>query len=181
MSHKNLFKTPEIKMLVVLFIGAVLSWIFLSYLVAEPKLLFGRSLSAITPTLFPGIVLFLMAVMCAVEFLMIRAGAVPEPSVGMSRPEWVRAAMLFGTLTLYALTMNPFGFLISTAIATTLISLQMGARSPIQIACVALIGPVALYLAATQLLAVSLPELNSIELFYSRVLSLLSGGTGAGE
>ncbi|AKS47199.1 putative tricarboxylic transport membrane protein [Octadecabacter temperatus] len=181
MSNKNLFKSPEVKMLVVLFLGAVLSLVFLSFLVAEPKALFGRSLSAIAPTLFPGIVLFLMAVMCGIEFFMIRAGTVAEPEEGMSRPEWVRAAMLFGTLTLFALTMQPFGFLISTAIATTLISLQMGARSPIQIALVAIVGPVALYLAATQLLAVSLPELNSIELFYSRVLSLLSGGTGAGE
>jgi putative tricarboxylic transport membrane protein len=180
MIHKNLLRTPEVKMLIVLFLGAALSLVFLSSLVAEPKALFGRSLSAIAPTLFPGIVLFLMAAMCLVEFLMIRAGAVPEPKEGMSRPEWVRAAMLFGTLTLYALLMNPIGFLISTAIATTLISLQMGARSPIQIGLVAVVGPVALYLAATQLLAVSLPELNSIELFYSRVLSMLSG-SGGGE
>jgi putative tricarboxylic transport membrane protein len=68
--------------------------------------------------------------------------------------------------------MAPLGFLISTAIAMTLISIQMGSRSIVQIAAVAILGPVLLYLAATELLAVSLPELDAIELLYARILAL---------
>ena len=150
--------------------ASVLSLLFMQALVAEPKALFGRALSAIPPSLFPSVVLGLMAAMCVVALLMIRAGTVAETDKGMIRSEWIRAALFFGIMPLYALTMYPFGFLISTAIATTLISLQMGARSPVQIGLVALGGPVLLYLAATQLLAVSLPELNQIELFYARML-----------
>jgi putative tricarboxylic transport membrane protein len=40
----------------------------------------------------------------------------------------------------------------------------------VQTAILSLTGPVLLYLAATRLLAVSLPELNVIELAYARML-----------
>ncbi|WP_186766608.1 tripartite tricarboxylate transporter TctB family protein [Puniceibacterium confluentis] len=171
MARNSALRSPETLTLITLLVVSVLSLIFMPYLVAAPKVLFGRALSAIAPSLFPGIVLALMAVMCAGALLLIRAGTVAEPSVGMIRAEWMRALTLFGIMTLYALTMVPFGFLISTAIATTLISLQMGARSVFQIGAVALIGPVALYLCATKLLAVSLPELNTIEMAYAYFLS----------
>lgn len=172
MNRKHLLRSPETQMLIALLVASVLSLVFLSALVAEPKALFGRSLSAIPPSLFPGIVLSLLALMCVVTLALLGTGTVAEPGEGMSRTEWIRAATLFGILTLYAMTMAPFGFLISTAVALILISLHMGARSPLQIGLVALLGPVTLYLAATQLLAVSLPELNVIELAYARLLSL---------
>ena len=172
LNRKYLLLSPEILTLNALLVASVLSLIFMNALVATPKVLFGRSLSAIPPSLFPTIVLTLLAIMCLAALLMIRNRLSPLPTMGMSQSEWLRAAILFGIMTLYALTMIPFGFLISTAIATTLISLHMGARSIFQIGVVALVGPMALYLAATRLLAVSLPELNSIELFYARVLTL---------
>jgi putative tricarboxylic transport membrane protein len=172
MARNSLFSSTETVTLTVLLAVSGLSLIFIQSLVAMPKALFGRSLSAIPPSMFPGIVLGLIVLLCAGALWMIRSGTVAEPSKGMTRTEWVRAITLFAIMTLYALTMAPFGFLISTAIATTLISLQMGARSIIQIGSVALIGPVLLYLAATELLAVSLPELNVIELAYARLLAL---------
>lgn len=171
MSRNSIFRSPETLTILALLIASVLSLIFMNVLVAEPKALFGRSLSAIAPSLFPSITLAAMALMCVAALVLVATGTVAEQHVPMAPAEWVRAIILFGIMILYALTMAPFGFLISTGIATTLISLQMGARSPIQIGLVAILGPVALYLAATQLLAVSLPELNEIELFYARVLS----------
>lgn len=172
MTRKFPFLTPEILTLNALMIASVLSLIFMNSLVAAPKVLFGRSLSAIAPSLFPTIVLVLLAVMCAAALVVVRT-RITSTLTGerLSGAEWLRAVTLFGILTLYALTMLPFGFLISTAMAITLISLQMGARSVIQIGLVSVIGPVSLYLAATRLLAVSLPELNAIELFYANLLS----------
>lgn len=170
-NRKRVLGSPETLTLIALLLAAVLSLIFMQYLVAAPKVLFGRSLSSIAPSMFPKIVLSLMAVMCVGALWMIRAGVVAEQSERMTWNEWVRAITLFGIMTLYALTMKPFGFLISTAIATSLISLHMGARNVFQIAAVALIGPIGLYLAATQLLAVSLPELDVIERTYSSILS----------
>ncbi len=172
MTRKYPFLTPEILTLNALMLASVLSLIFMNSLVAAPKVLFGRSLTAIPPSLFPSIVLVLLAGMCAAALVVVRT-RISSSLTGerLSGAEWLRAVILFGILTLYALTMLPFGFLISTAMAITLISLQMGARSVIQISLVALVGPVLLYLAATRLLAVSLPELNAIELFYANLLS----------
>jgi putative tricarboxylic transport membrane protein len=73
-------------------------------------------------------------------------------------------------MILYALTMQPFGFLISSAVAIALMSWQLGSRSIVQTLILCFVAPVLLYLAATRLLAVSLPELNVIELAYARLL-----------
>ena len=174
MKLKPMLKTPETLTTLVFLIGSVLSLIFMSSLVAAPRALFGRSLSAISPTMFPSIALAIMAVLCAIAVVLIMTGTVAEQSARMERAQWVRAFFLFAIMTLYALTMSPFGFLISSVIAISLISVLMGARSPIQIGLVAAIGPVALYLAATRLLAVSLPELVPIDTFYARIFNVVS-------
>lgn len=174
MNQKYPLLSPEVLTISALMVASGLSLIFMGSLIAEPKALFGRSLSAIPPSLFPTIVLGLMVVMCAGALLLIRSSISPLESLGMARAEWLRAITFFGIMVLYALTMHPFGFLISTTIALTLISLLMGTRSLVQMVVVGLAGPVLLYLAATRLLAVSLPELNAIELFYARVLSLFT-------
>ncbi len=124
--------------------------------------------------MFPAIALVIMAILCACALLLIMTGTVAEQHTRMERAQWGRAILFFGIMILYALTMGPFGFLISTAVAVTLISILMGGRSLIQIGLIATIGPVSLYLAATRLLAVSLPELVTIDLFYARVLNLFS-------
>ena len=46
----------------------------------------------------------------------------------------------------------------------------VGNRSPLQIGLVSIASPILLYLLATRLLAVSLPELSAIEFAYSRLL-----------
>ncbi|MGJ8625196.1 MAG: tripartite tricarboxylate transporter TctB family protein [Yoonia sp.] len=171
MNSKRLSFTTETVTLIVILVAAVLSLIFLNALIATPKALFGQSLSAITPKLFPSIVLVILTLLIVGTLVFFKSEESDEIVEKMTKTQWGRACVFFGIMTFYALTMVPFGFLISTAIATTLISLQMGSRSFIQIPAVALLGPVLLYLAATRLLAVSLPELNTIELFYAHLLN----------
>lgn len=166
---RKLSLTPEVLTLGALLSCSVMSLIFINSLVAKPKALFGQSLSAISPSAFPMIVLTLLALMCIAALFLLRSDLAETPNKGLYRDEWIRAGIFFGIMILYSLTMQSFGFLISTAISLILISLQMGARSPIQIGLVSLVGPVALYLSATRLLAVSLPELNVIELFYAKL------------
>lgn len=171
MNSKRSSFTTETTTLIVILVAAVLSLIFLNALIATPKALFGQSLSAITPKLFPSIVLVILTLLCVGTLVFFKSEESDEIVEKLTKTEWGRACVFFGIMLLYALTMVPFGFLISTAIATTLISLQMGSRSPIQIPLVAILGPILLYLAATRLLAVSLPELNAIELIYARIFS----------
>lgn len=174
MTRHTLHRSPETLTTLALLIGSVLSIIFMNSLVAAPRALFGRSLSAIEPSLFPTLALVVMSILCALALVLIYTGTVAEQDAGMTRTQWSRAVLLFGILILYALTMLPLGFLISTAIAIILISLQMGERSVLQIVLIAALGPVALYLAATRLLAVSLPELIVIEQFYANIFNLFS-------
>jgi putative tricarboxylic transport membrane protein len=170
MNRFTLRATPEIVVLTGLLVLSLLGLVFINALVAPPKLLFGRSLSAVAPTLFPSIVFVFLALLSVVLLLMLNKQGGHEGEASMTHGEWRRGTIFFGILTLYALTMSPFGFLISTATAVALLSWQMGNRSWLQAVVLSLGGPVLLYLAATRLLAVSLPELNAIELIYARIL-----------
>ena len=121
-----------------------------------------------TPTLFPSIVLTFMFLLCAVQ-LVLNFSAKTQGDGASGLAGWRRGAVFFGIMTVYALAMVPIGFIISSAITIAVLSLFIGNRNIVQIIAVALLGPVLLYLAATRLLAVSLPELNGIELAISRM------------
>jgi len=168
MKKSGLQKTPEAFFTLFCVGLAGLSLAFIGSLVAAPKLLFGRSLTAIPPSMFPMIVLGLLLVL-SLALLVLHFRNPPEIDDGPNGLEgWRRGAVFFGIMTLYALTMVPLGFLISSAITTALLSWMIGNRVIWQIAILSLVAPILLYLAATRLLAVSLPELNAIELFVAR-------------
>lgn len=162
-------KTPEGYFTFACFVTSGLALLFIGSLVAEPKVLFGRSLTAITPSLFPSIVLGALAALALLLTIQL-ARRSPEVQALGGPSGWRRGAVFFGIMTFYALAMKPLGFLISSAIAMTAMSVLTGNRSVWQIALLSVGGPVLLYLAATRLLAVSLPELNAIELFYARMI-----------
>lgn len=172
MTAFRLSRTPETMVLAALLVLSLAGLAFMGHLVAAPKLLFGRSLSAIPPSLFPRIILAalaLLSALCLVRIGLQGAQAARRAST-LSHGEWRRGVVFFAIMLLYALTMVPLGFFLSSAVTVTLLGWHMGNRSWLQSALMALIAPTALYLAATRLLAVSLPELAPIELFYARVL-----------
>ena len=130
--RKSLLRaTPEVLTIVTLLVISVLALVFINSLVEPPKLLFGRSLTAIEPSLFPLIVIALLALLCAILMFLFRfAGAETADSVeDLSAEEWRRGMAFFAIMICYALTMAPFGFLISSAIAMIAMSLLMGTRS----------------------------------------------------
>lgn len=154
-----------------MFVFSCLGLIFIGSLVAEPKVLLGRSLTAIAPSLFPSLVLAGLALLSAL--FLVRAVRRPAKTVtgdGVERPSLRRALLLFAIMMFYALAMKPLGFLLSTMLALAGISYLVGNRSPLQIGLVSIASPILLYLLATRLLAVSLPELSAIEFAYSRML-----------
>jgi len=165
--------TTELAVLLFFFVGAGLAVVFMGQLVAPPKVLMGRMLTAISPSLFPTMILTALSALSAVMvWHTLKQPAEANDTPALQRDEIIRGALLFAFMTLYALMMVPFGFLISSFISLVLISWLSGNRSILQIGVLATIGPVALYLVATRVLAVSLPELNAIELFYAQQLGL---------
>ncbi|MEL6520822.1 MAG: tripartite tricarboxylate transporter TctB family protein [Pseudomonadota bacterium] len=150
----------------------VLGSVFLSFLVAEPKVLFGRSLTAIAPSLFPSLVLGGLAILACLLIYSVRASLFSAESTEFEEGALGRVAAFFGVMVFYALTMSPLGFFISSALSMAAVSWLAGNRSIPQIIAVSVIGPVALYIVSTRGLAVSLPELSSIEFLYARVIEL---------
>ncbi len=145
----------------------ILGIVFMSQLVAPPKVLFGRSLTAIPPSLFPALVLGAMAVLACLLLYVLRGSLLAPQSKTFEEGTLRRVVMLFAVMFFYALTMAPLGFFISSALSMAAVGWIAGNRSILQICAVSTICPVALYLVATRGLAVSLPELSSIEFFFA--------------
>lgn len=169
-------------------VTALLAILAMPFLVAKPKLLFGRSLSAISPALFPYVTLFSIVLLSVVLVLvswrsLSRSRHLPDNQAtldsaqveGASENDWLRKGAFFFLLAGYGLALKPLGFLISSFVVITATSVMLGNRHWLQIILLAICGPVCLYLIATRLMLVSLPELNTIELFYSAIISALRG------
>ena len=162
--------SPDVVVAGVLLVAAVLSIVFIAALVAPPKTLLGRSMTAITPSMFPKLTLSLLALLSAAFLVRWFLKPPAEELSGFETQEWKRGLLFFALLIFYALAMKPLGFLISTALAMAAVSLLVGNRSAVQIVLLSVVSPIALYLASTRLLVVALPELSFIEFLYARLL-----------
>ncbi len=148
---------------------SILGTAFMPYLVAPPKLLFGRSLTAIPPSLFPTLVLGTMATLACLLLILRRGSLLETHRRTFGDGALWRVVMLFAAMFFYALTMMPLGFFISSALSMGVVAWISGNRSLLQICAVSIICPIGLYLVATRGLAVSLPELSSLEFLYARI------------
>lgn len=172
--------TAEAWLTVVLLFVSLGGLLFMSSLVAKPKALFGRSLTAIEPSLFPKLVLIALAILSIWLFVTRRKDFVRSDENSVAYMGSIRALMLFAVMIFYALAMKPLGFLISSAISMAAISWLAGNRSiPVKLA-LSLISPVLLYIIATRGLAVSLPELSPIEFAYQHFFDLFSSNAATG-
>ncbi|GEM_PF-1108266 len=175
---------------------AVAAILAMPVLVASPKLLFGRSLSAIAPSLFPyvtlSLIVLLSVALCIVSLVNTRlkqTGTATNSEIanGPVTPDanqtsdarqdgnWVSQASFFLLLVGYGLLLKPIGFFLSSCIVITLASILLGNRHWVQIGLLAVLAPIFLYLIATRGMLVSLPELNTIELLYAQVIEWMRG------
>lgn len=164
---------------------AIAALFSMQHLVAAPKLLFGRSLSAIEPSLFPYITLSLIVVLAVSVIILsvfsLRRTKHSQAHIELANQEpeehtgWMKTGLFFLLLTIYGALLKPVGFLISSFIVIFSVSLLLGNRNWIQIVLFALFAPIFLYLTATRLMLVSLPEINQIELMYTQALNALAG------
>ena len=152
----------------------VLGILFMSDLVAKPKALLGRTLTAIEPSLFPLLVLGALALLACGLLFTLRGSLLAKQSNTFDEGAVYRVVALFAVMFFYALTMAKIGFFISTLMSLAAIAWIAGNRSLSEISAVSIISPIALYLVATRGLAVSLPELSSIEFLYARILNATS-------
>lgn len=130
--------------------------------IEEPPKLFGRSTSALSPRLFPSIVASLFLIIGA--WLAIASFRLGERN-GLRHLDR-RAVTSVGTsvilLLVYALLLEPLGFVLSSALVALALALYYGGRNPFGIAAVAIGVPVAIFVVFTRLLHVFLPELPEL-------------------
>ena len=122
----------------------ILGLAFLPKLVAAPKVLFGRSLTAIAPSLFPSLVLGAMAILACLLLYSLRGSIRSKESKTFEKGALHRVVLLFAVMLFYALTMAPLGFLISSALSMAAVAWIAGNRSVLQICAVSVVCPVGL-------------------------------------
>lgn len=127
--------------------------------IEEPPRLFGQSTSALSPKLFPSIVAGLFVLIGA--WLAIAGFGLRERN-GLrllSREAVTNIAVSLALMLVYALALEPLGFILSSALIALALALYYGARNPFAIALVTIGVPVAIYAVFTRLLHVFLPEM----------------------
>lgn len=141
-----------------LLLFSIIFYILIPYQIAEPKLLLGRHLSDMKPTLFPrvafGGLIFLSILYLILSFRLKEKNLFKAVEGKM----YIRVAVSFLIFLCYALVFESLGFLISSMLLIGTLAPFYGYRK-IFIFIPVLIGiPLAIYLIFVRVLRVSLPE-----------------------
>jgi putative tricarboxylic transport membrane protein len=137
-------------------LGIVL-FVLIPYQVARPLMMFGQMASGLQPERFPQVVAAFL-VGFGLWYLWQSRGAVEASGFASLVPGGaLRVLITLGALLLYALLLEPLGFVPSSFVVALGLSLFLGQRN-IPLAVAVCFGiPVAIYLLFTRVLHVSLP------------------------
>jgi putative tricarboxylic transport membrane protein len=137
---------------------AIVFYFLIPYQIDKPKMVFGRNLMDMKPTLFPAIAALCLAAMCVLSIINSYIEPEENPFKDMNWSSFRKIAGLVGILYVFALMFEPIGFLISGIIIVGFTSFYLGNRSPIMIAILAFGVPSTVYFVFIKLLKISLPE-----------------------
>ena len=126
--------------------------------IAKPKLLMGRSLMGLKPTLFPyiaaTILLFLSIWYFAISFGLKETNLFCQ----LDRAGVINVSVSLVVFLGYALLMIPLGFIVSSILVMFILSSFFGNKNVLLGLSVSIILPITVYYTFTRLLNVSLPE-----------------------
>mgnify|MGYP000929562929 CR=1 FL=1 len=140
----------------IVFAGVLL--FFIPDLITKPKLLMGRSLMGLKPTLFPYIAATLLLLL-SIWYLVISLD-LKETNLfkQLDRSGAINVIVSLAVFLGYALLMVPLGFIASSIIVMVILSFFFGNRNILLGLAVGTCVPVTIYFTFTRLLSVSLPE-----------------------
>ena len=133
-------------------------FILVPYQIAKPKLVMGRALMGLKPTLFPRLATF-GAIVISVWYLAI-SFRISEKNLfkEVGRNTYFKVFASLIVFIVYALLFEPLGFVLSSFLMAGALSTYYGNRN-ILIGLVVSVGvPIGIYYVFTKLLTVSLPE-----------------------
>ena len=143
---------------IVLMVFSIIVFILIPYQIEKPKLLMGRSLSGLTPSLFPRLSivgLFILSV-CYLVF----SPKMEEENLfkALKANSLVKVLVTVVVFIAYALLFEPLGFILSSALMVFFLTLYYGNRNIFIMLLVVVGAPLAIYFMFTHILLVSLPE-----------------------
>lgn len=132
-------------------------WLLVPYQVAEPPSFFGRSSAGVSPKLFPQVIAIGFVIIGA--FYLVASFRMDEPNgfVGLPRSAYVNLGFVLLAMIAYVALLRPIGYVASSILVATTISLYYGSRNPVGIGITGFAAPVAIYYLFTRFLSVSLP------------------------
>lgn len=126
--------------------------------VAPPKMLFGRRLAALDPTLYPRLVFGAMLLLALWYFVVSFRLRESNLLKGVGAAGFVNVGVTLVCLLAYAFALPRLGFVASGTALIAVLGLFFGNRNHLQTATVALLVPALIYFGLTRLMRVSLPE-----------------------
>jgi len=143
---------------IVLIVFSITAFILIPHQIEKPKLFMGRSLSTLTPSLFPRIsiiALFILSVFYLFHSTHLNEkNRFKELGVGSFTRVIVTMVVFIG----YALLFEPLGFVLSSALMVAILTFYYGNRNILVTLLVVVGAPLAIYFIFTHTLQVSLPE-----------------------
>jgi len=132
-------------------------FLLIPHQVARPLMMFGRMASGLQPERFPQLVAAFLVAFGLWYLWQSRGAGEPSGLASLAPAGAVRVLVTLGALLLYALLMEPLGFVPSSFVVAFGLSLFLGQRNMLLGVIVCLGAPVAIYLLFTRVLHVSLP------------------------
>ncbi len=126
--------------------------------IAKPKLLMGRALMGLKPTLFPyiaGSLLLLLSI-----WYLVKSFSLDETNLfrQLDRNGALKVSVSIAVFLAYALLMVPLGFVVSTFLAMLVLTTFFGNRNFVIGISISVAVPLIVFFGFTRLLSVSLPE-----------------------
>jgi hypothetical protein len=127
--------------------------------IEKPLIIFGQSLNALNPTLFPSIVAFGFLGLSVWSFF--KSFSIEETNglAILDQEAITNVGIIIVALFAYALLMTPLGFIPSSAILVAGLSFYFGIRNILMILFVSIGVPTSIYFIFTKGLKVFLPEI----------------------
>lgn len=132
--------------------------ISIPYQIEKPRLILGRSLTGLDPALFPRITAGCMLALSVAYLIQSRNMREVNQFRGVELSGYANVAVTVLVLVIYAVLLEPIGFVASSALAVAALTILYGNRNIILIGLTSLGIPLAIYYLCTRFLLVFLPE-----------------------
>lgn len=175
-----LARHADVRFAAVALVLSVLALLFSGRLIVDAPIPLDRDLLAMSPRVFPYLIL-LGTVVVAATFLGLRirdagsgsVAAVSDTDVAASRAAMMRQLAFLVISVACALLLDTLGFIITMFILMASTSILVGNRKPLQILGISLAIPLGFYIAVTHVMRTALSEIDLVQRALAPLLRLL--------